>query len=113
MTRSLKGIFALVIVLFVHGVCLASGDVPASLSKWSTGKRIEVTLKTDEKVVGHLGAVDADGFVLEPDKRMGAKRVFQFTDVRSVRGKMTTARKWAIAGGVYGAVTIVSLVLGK
>ena len=101
-------------MLFVlHDVSSASGAVRESLAKWSAGKRIEVILNGGDKMVGRLGAVELDRFVLEPDRRAGTQRVLRFQEVRSVRAKMTTAQKWEIAGGVYAVLLVIGLVLGK
>ena len=89
-------------VLLAHDVSIAAGNLPESLAKWSAGKRIEVTLNGGDRLIGHLGTVESDRFVLAPDKLGGTQRVLRFEEVRSARGKMTTARKWAIAGGVIG-----------
>ena len=88
-------------------------SVRESLAKWSAGKRIEVILKGGDKLVGRLGAVEFDHFVLEPDRKAGTQRVLRFEEVRSVRTKMTTAQKWEIAGGVYAVLLVIGLVLGK
>jgi hypothetical protein len=95
------------------GVCNASGDVSESLAKWSPGKRIEVNLNKGDKLIGRLGTVESDRFVLEPDNRKGARHVLRFEEVRSVSAKMTTGRKWAIAGGVYAVLIALGLVLGN
>ena len=81
-------------------------SVSESLAQWSPGKRIVVVLNTGEKITGRLGAVESDRFTLEPDTPGGAQRTLRFADVQSVKTRMTTARKWAIAGGVYAAVTL-------
>lgn len=99
--------------LSTHGVASAADNVPQSLSKLPAGKRIEVILNNGDKLIGHLGTVESGTFVLEPDKRQGTQQVLQFTEVRFVRAKMTTARKWAIAGGIYAGLTVMSLALGK
>lgn len=94
------------------GVCNAVGDVSKSLAKWSAGKRIEVSLTKGDKLIGRLGAVESDSFVLEPDNRKGTRQVIRFEEVRSVSSKMTTGRKWAIAGGVYAVLVAIGLVVG-
>ena len=91
-----------------------ASTIPESLAKWSAGKRIEVTLMTGDRFVGRLGTVASEEFVVEPDNRRAVGRSVRFADVRSVRGKMTTGQKWAIAGGIYAGVTVLmSLTLGK
>ena len=113
MGRTRSRIIALVLFLLANGVSSAADNVAESLSKLSTGKRIEVILNNGDKLIGHLGTVESGTFVLEPDKRKGTPRVLQFKEVRSVRAKMTTARKWAIAGGIYAVLIVMGLVLGK
>lgn len=114
MERTYSRTIALALVLLIHGASSAAESVQESLSKLSTGKRIEVILNTGGKLIGHLGAVRSDSFVLEPDKRDGTlQRELQFKDIRSVKTKMTTGRKWAIAGGVYAGLLAMGLVLGK
>jgi hypothetical protein len=88
-------------VFLAIGAAGVAGNVPKSLAKWSAGKRIQVTLNSGGKLVGHLGTVESDRFVLAPDKLGGTQRVLRFDEVRSVRGKMTTTRKWVIAGLVF------------
>lgn len=107
-------IVALVMFLFAHGVSLRADNLPEALSKLSPGRRIEVRLNSGDRLIGHLGAVDVDSLVLDPDKPGGSlPRVLPFKDVRSVKPKMTAARKWAIGAGVYGALVVLGLVLGK
>ena len=91
----------------------ASDSAQDSISKLAPGRRIEVLLNTQEKVVGRLGVVQPDRFILKPEKRGGADRELRFDEDRSVKTKMTTARKWTIAGGVYGALVVLGLILGN
>lgn len=99
--------------LMAMAVPSVAGNVPESLAKWSAGKRIQVTLNSGVKLVGHLGAVEPDRFVLAPDKLGGMQRVLRFDEVRSVKAKMTTTRKWAIAGLVFVAYNVgMALALG-
>jgi hypothetical protein len=98
--------------LLAQDVSRAAGNVPESLAKWRTGKRIEVILNTGDKLIGRLGSIDSDRFTLAPDKRKGTARVLQFDEVRAVRSKLTTTQKWAIAGGVYAVFFVMGLVVG-
>ena len=99
--------------LLALGVSGAAANVPESLAKWHPGKRIEVRLNSGAKLIGHLGTVESDRFVLAPDKLGGTQRVLRFDEVRSVRAKMTTTRKWVIAGLVFLAYDIgTGLILG-
>jgi hypothetical protein len=92
--------------LLVIEVSSAAANVPESLAKWSAGKRIEVKLNSGGKLVGHLGSVESDGFVLAPDKLGGPQRVLRFDEVRSIKAKMTVTRKCVIAGLVFVAVDV-------
>ena len=67
---------------------------------------MEVTLNSGEKLVGRLGAVQSDQFVLQPDKRSRAQRTLRFDDVSKVSKKMTVATKWTIAGAIYGGLVL-------
>ena len=113
MGRTRSQIIASLLFLLAHGVSSAADTVPESLAKLSTGKRIAVILNNGDQLIGRLGTVESGTFVLEPDTRKGTPRVLQFKEVRSVRAKMTTARKWAIAGAIYAVLLVMGLVLGK
>ena len=90
-----------------------ASQVQQSVHKWKPGQRIEVTLTTGDKLVGRLGAVQSDGFALEPDRGKGANRELRFDTVRSIHTKMTRGKKWAIAGGVYAGLVVMGLIVGK
>ena len=103
----------LLIIVLVRLPSFASDSVQDSISKLTPGRRIEVLLNSQERVVGRLGVVQPDRFMLTSEKRGGSDREVRFDEVRSVKTKMTTARKWTIAGGVYGALVVLGLILGK
>lgn len=103
----------LLVVLLLRLPLIASDTAQTSISKLTPGRRIEVVLNTDEKVVGRLGVVQPDRFVLKSEKRGGADREFRFDEARSVKTKMTTARKWTIAGAIYGALVVMGLIVGN
>lgn len=95
-----------VMFFLAHAVCQARDSVSVSLAKWHAGQRIEVNLINGEKLVGHLGAIESDRFVLEPDKHSGAQPTLRFDKVHAVSMKMTATKKWVIAGAIYVVLTI-------
>lgn len=101
-----------VMFFLAHAVGQARDSVSVSLAKWRAGQRIEVSLNDGGKLIGHLGAIESDRFVLEPDKHSGAQRTLRFDEVRAVSKKMTATKKWAIAGAIYGVLVIMGLILG-
>lgn len=80
-----------------------STKVQKSVNGLQTGRRIQVTLVGGRKMIGHLGNVEADRFVLEPDASWGTPRVLRYDEVRSVRTKMTRTRQWLLVGGIVWA----------
>lgn len=100
-------ILAFFITLFLmQPVCRSAEGISVALAKWHPGQRMEVTLNSGEKLVGRLGAVQSDQFVLQPDKRSRAQRTLRFDDVSKVSKKMTVATKWTIAGAIYGGLVL-------
>ena len=88
--------------------------VEASLAKKHAGQRIEVeVIKTKAFVVGHLGPVQAESFVLISEDRKKTERVFRFDEVRSVRPKMEASKKWAIGLLVFGVFMGLGAIQGK
>lgn len=103
--RQISRVIAAALFLLAEGV-LSATTVEKSLSKWHTGQRIEVVSNSGEKLVGRLGVVEADQFVLNPDNNAGVRRVIKIADVRSVKTKLTLKEKWLIAALVYVGVTV-------
>jgi hypothetical protein len=112
-TRAGRVIAFFVMFFLAQAVCQARDSVSVSLAKWHAGQRIEVNLINGEKLVGHLGAIESDRFVLEPDKHSGAQRTLRFDEVRTVSKKMTATKKWVIAGAIYAPFAIMGLILGN
>ena len=83
----------------------AGTSVEESLRKLEQGRRIAVTLNNGEKLVGHVGAIQSDSFVFEPDNKHGTARELAFNVVRSVKPAMTKTTKWMIGLGIWGALT--------
>ncbi|MDQ6758834.1 MAG: hypothetical protein M3Z32_03075 [Acidobacteriota bacterium] len=77
----------LLVVRLSHLHSKACDPVQDCVTRWTSGRRIELVLTTNEKVTGRLGAVEPDHFVLQPDHRGGAQREFRFAEVRSVKTK--------------------------
>jgi hypothetical protein len=76
------------------------------ISKWTTGKRIQVMCTNGDKLVGRLGRVTSHGFTLDPDKKgMGSPREITFAEVRSLKTKRTSGENWLLAGLIYAGVT--------
>ncbi|MDQ6759148.1 MAG: hypothetical protein M3Z32_04680 [Acidobacteriota bacterium] len=103
----------LLVVLLSHLHSKACDPVQDCVTRWTSGRRIELVLTTNEKVTGRLGAVQPNGFVLKSGHRGDGDRQFRFAEVGSVKTKMTVGQKWAIAGAVYGVLTVMGLILGK
>lgn len=81
------------------------------LEKWGEGKRIQVVCTNGDKIIGRLGNVAPDGFILNPDKKgAGLPREIRFAEVRSVKSKWTTGEKWLLGGLIYVGLTILSAV---
>lgn len=102
------------LVLLVGGVRLrASDEVRDAISRWGSGRRVEVVLKSGETITGRLGAVQQERFTLRVEGAGGSERELRFDEVRSVKLRMTRGRKWTIAGGVYAALVLLGIILGK
>ena len=77
-----------------------------------TGQRIEVTLNSGERLLGNLGSVNQDRFVLLPERKDGTVREMQYSQVERVRTKMTRTTKWTIAGLIYAGLLALGLAVG-
>ncbi len=83
----------------------AATSIEESLRKWQPGRRIEVTMNDGQKLVGHLGEIQSDRFILEPDNKHGTSRELTFDGIRSVKIKMTKTTKWLIGLAIWAALT--------
>lgn len=72
-----------------------------------SGRGIELVLTSNEKVIGRLGAVEPDRFILKSVHGGGSDRELRFADIRAINAKM------AIAGAVYDVLTVFSSHSGK
>ncbi len=104
--RSLRLILVPVVVAlcFLSVPGMASAGEPSvedALSKWHSGQRIRVILMSGEKLMGNLGEIHANSFVMLPDKRGLANRELRFDEVRSVEKKWTKTAKWIMGLGIY------------
>ncbi len=71
-------------------------------------QKIKVTLLGGETLKGRLGPVTANSFTLAPSDAKASPRDLGFDEVQSVRRDgLTRLQKWAIAGGVWGALTLI------
>ena len=104
-----------VIAMFAFFLICASAapTVPEQLEKWQQGRRIEVVLKTGDTIVGRLGPLQKEGFLLVSEKRGQAERLVRFDEIQSVTTKMATSTKVAIAIIIWAPLVIMSLILGK
>ncbi len=101
-------------LLAVFSLCVsAAPTVPEQVQKWPLGRRLSIVLKTGDNIVGRLGPVQTEGFVLISENRAHSERFFRFDEVQSAKTKMTTAHKWGIATAIYAPLLIMSLILGK
>ena len=108
----LRRMLLVLLVAAIASPLFAAKDVRSCLSKWHAGKRIDVILVNGGKMTGHLGKVEADQFVLEPDGCCGAARVLRYGEVQTVRNKMTRTRKWVIGVAVYLGVVAMGAIVG-
>ena len=104
--RSLSlSLIPVVILCFLPAAGVAAPSklpsIEGSLSKWHSGQRMQVALKSGGKLMGNLGEVHADSFVLLPDKRAGASRDLRFDEVRSVQKKWAKSTKWIMSFAIY------------
>ncbi len=104
---------SIAILLVLCSILSAADTVRESVAKWKQNRRIEVVLNTGDNLIGRLGPVQPDRFLLKLEKRGAGERELNFDEVRSAKTKMTTARKWAIAAEVYAVLLVVGLILGK
>jgi hypothetical protein len=101
-----------VIALLSVSLLKAAPDVAETVRSLKPGRRIELVLQNHDKVIGNIGAVHENDFVLEPDHAGQVSREVRYADIRSVRTKKTRTEKWLIAGGIYAALTIIGLLVG-
>ncbi len=87
--------------------------VQEAVTKWKPGQRMEVTLNSGERLIGKRGAIQLDGFVLEPDKPPQTSRELRFKEVKSVATKWTKGEKWCVALVVYGGLLVIGIILGN
>jgi hypothetical protein len=93
---------------------MACDDVQACVKKWGEGRRIQVVLVNGGKLTGKVASLEADGFTLASDARGAGTRDLKYSELRSATTKMTTRKKWLIAGAVYGIVTVFfAVTIGK
>ena len=107
--RRLVTLLIAVILLVIPAI--AADDVRDSVLKWHPGKRVQVTLKNDDRMIGRLGDLQTDGFVLRAEDKAQTPRTLRFDEVRSIHSKMTTGKKWAIAGLIYLGATVAGAAL--
>ncbi len=60
---------SIAMLLVICSLLSAADTIQQSVSKWKQNQRMEVVLNTGDKLVGKLGPVEPDGFVLKLEKR--------------------------------------------
>ena len=103
MTTSYRA-FALLLIFTV--TLSARPDVRQTIGKWKQGQRLEAVLITKERVMGKLGAVDGDGFVLVLEDERHTPRTLQFNEVKQVSSKFTNGDRMIVFGLVFGLLTL-------
>lgn len=80
---------------------------------WKPGQRVELKLQTGEVVRGRISLIEPTSVTLLPEPHGIAARHIDFTDVRFAKTKWTRTQKWTLAGGIYGALLVLGIILGK
>ncbi len=91
----------------------AESTVPERLEKLQQGRRMTVLLNTGDTLVGGLGPLQKEAFLLVSEQRGHADRLVRFDEIKSVKTKMATSTKWAVGIAVWLPFLIGSLILGK
>lgn len=87
-------------------------SVATTLVTLPAGQHIDVVLNDRTVLTGRLGNLRAFEFVLEPGIKDGQSRTLSFSDVKQVRTKMKGSDKLIVAGLVWGALTLISVLIG-
>ena len=110
-TLYLSRVLLILAVFSINPVRAASVDAE-TVRSIKPGQRIEVVLQNGDRLIGKLGAISQDYFVLGPDRPRQPSRELRYSEVQQIRTKMTRANKWAIAGAVYVGLTIIGFIVG-
>lgn len=104
----------LVALSALASIC-ASGapSVPEQLAKWQQGRRLAVVLKAGDTIIGRLGAVQKDAFLLVSEERGHADRLVRLDEIQAVTTKKATSTKVAIGIVIVAPFVVMSLILGK
>ena len=104
-----------VIALFAMFSICGSGalTVPEQLEKWQRGRRVAVVLKTGDTIIGRLGPVQKEAFLLVSEERGHADRLIRLDEIQSVKTKMATSTKVAIGIAIAAPFVVGTLILGK
>lgn len=102
--RILRALIALVCVASL----LPAGDPPPPLAGYiktlPKGRRIEVRMTSGVVLVGRVGAVRSDSFVLGADHKGGVAQEVEYKDVRDVKIRSTVTEKWIIGITIFLAL---------
>jgi len=99
-------------VLTMYPAVSADDTLAAKVQALKPGKRIEVTMNNGDRQTGKFSAAGAAGFTFAPEGKNQAVRDVPYTEVKTVKTKMTRGAKWGIAGGIYGGLVVIGLILG-
>lgn len=102
--RILRALIALVCV----ATLLPAGDAPPPLAGYiktlPKSRRIEVRMTSGVVLVGRVGTVRSDSFVLGPDHKAGTAQEIEYKDVRDVKIRSTGTEKWIIGITIFLAL---------
>ena len=104
-----------VVALFaLTSIGAAAGlTVPEQLEKWHQGRRLAVVMKTGDTIIGRLGPVKKESFLLVSEERGHADRLVRIGEIQSVKTKMATSTKIAIGIVIASPFVVGTLILGK
>jgi hypothetical protein len=101
----LPRILRVAIALICVASLLPAGDPPPPLAGYiktlPKGRRIEVRMTSGVVLVGRVGAVRSDSFVLGPDHKGGVAQEVEYKDVRDVKIRSTVTEKWIIGITIF------------
>ena len=102
--RILRALIALVCIASL----LPAGDPPPPLAGYiktlPKGRRIEVRMTSGVVLIGRVGTVRSDSFVLGPDHKAGTAQEIEYKDLRDVKIRSTGTEKWIIGITIFLAL---------
>ena len=97
------------ILMFTMSLSARPADVRQSIGKWKQGQRLEAVLIKKERLMGKLGAVDGDGFVLVLEDKQRTPHMLHFNEVKRVSSKFTEGDRMIVFGVVVGLFMLLGL----